>query len=201
MLRLCWALARLFLALWRWLRGLPWRAALALGAAGPGQPARPHRLWHTLAVALPAALFAALAIPKLNIVMTPSIDAWIVVPAPGRIARGDYVRFMLLHPIAGPRPVSVTKQALCLPGDRLTMIETPSTAGRGARDGRYFCNGALLGVSLPFGMHGQRLEHLRWRGVVPDGMAYVGSRHPRGFDSRYFGLVPIARLTRMAKLL
>jgi type IV secretory pathway protease TraF len=32
-------------------------------------------------------------------------------------------------------------------------------------------------------------------------MVYVGSTHPRGFDSRYFGLLPISSLTRMERLL
>lgn len=90
--------------------------------------------------------------------MSPSIEAWAVRKAPGSIARGDYVMLTLKHPIAGPRPVSVTKYALCLPGDRLTKIETPSTAAPNAWDGHYFCNGKLLGVSLPYGVHGLKLD-------------------------------------------
>jgi type IV secretory pathway protease TraF len=152
-------------------------------------------------VVIPIALFAWWAMPKLSIVMTPSIDAWVVTPSPGSIVKGDYVQFMLSHPIAGPKPVSVTKHALCMPGDRLTMQERPSAGSAGAWDGYYFCNGQLLGVSLPVGRHGQRLEHLRWSGTIPADFAYVGSHHPRGFDSRYFGLVPLKRLTRMRRLL
>jgi type IV secretory pathway protease TraF len=37
--------------------------------------------------------------------------------------------------------------------------------------------------------------------VIPRGMVYVGSHHPSGFDSRYYGPVPISRLRRMEKLL
>lgn len=201
MLRLCWALARLARALIRGLAGLPRHAAIALGAAVDGKPARPDQLWRVLAVALPAALLAAWAVPQVSLVMSPSVDAWAVRAWPGPVRKGDLVRFTLSHPLAGPKPVSVTKYALCVPGDRLTMIETPSPTSPGSMDASYFCNGQLLGASLPYGADGKRLAHLRWSGTIPSGMAYVGSPHPRGFDSRYFGLVPIATLTRMALLL
>lgn len=201
MLRLFWVLASALLGLWPRLRRLPGKAAVALGAPGPGESARPARLWKALAISLPVALVAAILLPKVSLVMTPSIDAFAVRQAPGPIARGDYVMFTLRHPIAGPKPVKVTKYALCMPGDRLTKIKTPSIGAPNAFDSHYFCNGTLLGVSLPYGIHGQKLDHMQWSGVVPAGMVYVGSHHPRGFDSRYFGLVPIATLTRMERLL
>ncbi|MDF0491108.1 S26 family signal peptidase [Sphingobium sp. H39-3-25] len=201
MLRLFWVLVEALRGLWPRLCRLPGKAAVALGAAGMGEPARPERLWRAFAIVLPVALFAALVLPKITLVMSPSIDAWAVREAPGPIVRGDYVKFTLRHPIAGPNPVSVTKHALCMPGDHLDHIETPSVSAPHAWDGRYFCNGELLGVSLPYGLHGLRLQHLQWSGMIPPGMVYVGSHHPRGFDSRYFGLVPISRLTRMEKLL
>lgn len=201
MLRLFWALASAFLGLWPRLRRMPGKAAVALGASGLGEPARPGRLWKALAFILPVALIAAILLPKVSLVMSPSIDAFAVRQAPGPIAKGDYVMFTLRHPIAGPKPVKVTKHALCMPGDRLSRIEKPSVAARNAWDSYYFCNGELLGVSLPFGIHGQKLDHMEWSGVIPEGMVYVGSHHPRGFDSRYFGLVPIATLTRMERLL
>lgn len=200
MLRLCWALARLFHIAWHWLRGLPRRAAVGLGAEGLGQPASPSRLWRTVLVVVPIALFAWWAMPQVTLVMSPSIEAWAVRPAPGPIVKGDYVQLMLSHPIAGPTPVSVTKHALCMPGDRLVTVEKASASAQKERDGYYYCNGQLMAVSLPIGIRGRKLEHLRWSGTVPTGMVYVGSHHPRGFDSRYFGLVPIDRLTRMERL-
>jgi conjugal transfer pilin signal peptidase TrbI len=200
MLRLVSALLEAFRAILPWLRQLPREAALALGAPGPDGERRAERLWLALAVILPIALAAALVLPRINLVMSPSIDAWAVREAPGPIARGDYVRFTLRHPIAGPEPVSVTKLALCLPGDRLTKIEIPSRLDPSAFDGRYFCNGNLLGTSMPRDHEGNRLAHMMWSGVVPPGMIYVGSHHPHGFDSRYFGLVPVAELTRMTRI-
>ncbi|EQB16772.1 MULTISPECIES: S26 family signal peptidase [Sphingobium] len=201
MLRLFWLLARWIAGLWPRLRRLPRDAAVALGAPGPDQPARPERLWRAMLVVLPLALFAALVMPQVPLVMTPSIEAFAVRKSPGPIVRGDYVMFTLHHPIAGPKPVSVTKHALCLPGDRLSMFETPSPLVPGSRDGHYFCNGQLLGVSLPQAHNGLQLDHLKWSGVIPAGMAYVGSTHAHGFDSRYFGLLPIASLVRMERIL
>ncbi|MEG8223235.1 S26 family signal peptidase [Sphingomonas sp. HH69] len=201
MLRLLLALARAIAGLWPRLRRLPRKAAVALGAPGPDAPARPERLWLAMLVVLPPALFAALVVPRVTLVMSPSIEAFAVHKSPGPIARGDYVMFTLHHPIAGPKPVSVTKHALCMAGDRLTMFETPSPLIPRSRDGHYYCNGALLGVSLPQAHNGMKLEHMSWSGIIPPGMVYVGSTHPRGFDSRYFGLLPIARLTRMERIL
>lgn len=180
---------------------LPRRAAEALQSrAGPASGSD-RRLWFAVAVACPAALAASIVMPRITIVMSPSIEAWVVTERPGPIARGDYVRFVLNHPIAGPKPVQVTKHALCLPGDRLSIEERPSPLMRGEHDGWYYCNGRFLGVSLPRAHNGMLLQRARWSGIIPPGMAYVGSSHPCGFDSRYIGLVPIAHLTRMERLL
>src|SRR3546814_13721974 len=88
-----------------------------------------------------------------------------------------------------------------LPGDRLTMFETPSPLAANSWDGHYYCNGQLLGISLSQAHNGLKLTHLKWSGVIPAGMAYVGSTHPRGFDSRYFRLLPIHDLIRMERIL
>jgi type IV secretory pathway protease TraF len=201
MLRLGWRLAEALGLLGRRLARLPAEAAAALAPGGEPCPHQRARLVRALALILPIALGVGLLLPRLRLVMSPSIPAWVVRVAPGPIRRGDYVMFVLSHPAAGPAPVSVTKQALCLPGDRLTTVETRSFVAPATRDGHYYCEGVLLGVSMPVGPHGRRLAHLRWSGIVPPGFVYVGSPHPRGLDSRYFGLVPIARLTRMARLL
>ncbi len=201
MLRLFWLIVRWIAGLWPRLRSLPRKAAVTLGAPGPDQPARPKRLWHAMLVVLPLALFAAVLMPQVTLVMSPSIEAYAVRKSPGLIVRGDYVMFTLHHAIAGPKPVSVTKHALCLPGDRLTMFETPSPLKPSSWDGHYYYNGHLLGVSLPLAHNGMELSHMKWSGIIPAGMAYVGSTHPRGFDSRYFGLLPIASLIRMERIL
>ncbi len=188
-------------ALWPEVKLLPLRAAVALGSAGFGEPPRPDRLWKGLGVVLPVGLAAWWAIPQVTWVMSPSVDAWAVRAVPGVIRRGDLVSFRLSHPIAGPKPVNVTKYALCLPGDRISLIERPSMTG-GAWDGWCYCNSRLLGVSKMRAHDGRQLDH--WRptnGRILPGTIYVGSRHESGFDSRYYGPVAIERLTRMERVL
>lgn len=198
MLRLALAAARTG---WQEVMALPLKAAVALGSAGLGQPPRPEQLWKAYGIVLPVGLVTMLAIPQFTLVMSPSIDAWIVRDAPGPIRRGDFVSFILSHPLAGPEPVKVTKEALCLPGDRIDWIEKPSMT-LGEWDGWYFCNGRLLGISKPYGRNGRKLGHWRpFYATIPAGMIYVGSPHASGFDSRYYGPIAIERLKRMEKLL
>ena len=187
--------------LWRELKDLPLRAAVALGASGLGQPARPAQLLKAYGIVLPIGLFAWWAMPQITLVMTPSIDAWAVHRSPGPIHRGDLISFTLSDPVAGPKPVAITKYALCLPGDRISMVERHGIGGP-ALNGWYYCNGNLLGVSKPAARNGKALTHWQPESPrIPEGMIFVGSRHPDGYDSRYYGPVAIERLTRMEKLL
>lgn len=198
MLRIAWALAKW---LWAELSMLPIRAAVALGSSGLGQPPRPEQLLKAYLIVLPVGLATWWAIPQFTLVMSPSIHAWAVRADPGPIHKGDLVSFMLSNPIAGPKPVPVTKYALCMPGERLDMIEKPSAWGPGW-DGWYFCDGVLVGVSKAYGRNGQKLDHYQPKSVIiPAGYVYVGSRHPDGFDSRYYGPVLLKSLTRMEKML
>ena len=111
MLSLAWNAGK---ALWNEAMLLPLKAAVALGSSGLGQPPRPEQLWKANGIVLPIGLLTMWAIPQFTLVMSPSIDAWIVREAPGPIRRGDFVSFTLSHPLAGPKPVMVTKEALCL---------------------------------------------------------------------------------------
>jgi type IV secretory pathway protease TraF len=199
MFRLAWHAGKV---LWPEVKLLPLKAAVALGAGGLGAPRRPGQLWKAYGIVLPIGLFTWWAIPQVTLVASPSIDAWAVRAAPGPILRGNLVSFSLSHPLAGPKPVDVTKYALCLPGDRIAVIDKPSQMERGASDGWFYCNGHLLGVSKARGHGGQRLEHWKpYAATIPPGFVYVGSSHPNGFDSRYFGLVAMDRLRRMEKVL
>ncbi|WP_404337810.1 peptidase [Sphingomonas sp. MMS12-HWE2-04] len=200
MLRLCSALARLAYLALAWLLRLPGRAAVELGAPGDGMPARPRRLLVALLVVAPIYVLAGWLLPLLTLVMSPSIDAWVVRAAPGPIRKGDLVQFTLLHPVAGPKPVSVTKYVMCVAGERLSLVEHPSPTVAGLKEGSYFCDGKFLGRTVALTARGAPLPHSLWQGVIPEGQAYVGSLHPRGFDSRYLGLVPVNRLHRMVKL-
>jgi conjugal transfer pilin signal peptidase TrbI len=197
MLRLCWLLLNLSARAARRFAALPREAAAALAADGDRARATKRLLWATL-LAVSAGLLTACLLARVTLVMSPSIDAWAVTPAPGPIRKGDLVQFTLSHPIAGPTSVSVTKYALCMPGDRLRIEPRPATDIHATAS--FFCNGAPLGVSLRHGRGGVRLSPARIAGIIPDGLVYVGSPHPHGFDSRYFGLVRIERLNRMERL-
>lgn len=205
MFRLACALARALAWLWRglWpiLRALPREAATALSGPVHAPKSRDRRLLCAMAITLPIAYGVAMVLPSLTLVTTPSVDAWLLVNAPGPIRQHDYVRFILRHPVAGPCPVLITKHALCLPGDRLDLVEKPSPIVPGAWEGHYFCNDHPLGMSLPRSADGRPLDHMRWSGRIPPGMVYIGSHHPRGFDSRYFGLVPMRDLIRLRRVL
>ena len=199
MLRLVWLAVRRLL---RSAKRLPAEAALALGGAVGDQEARPLRFWIALGIIVPLATITWRAIPAVTIVMSPSIDAWAVRTAPGAIRKGDLVMFALTHPIAGPRPVSVTKRAMCMPGERLREVERHSLFDGSITNSSYYCGDILLGISRPAGRNGQRLDHLHWGDrTIPEGFIYVGSDHPQGFDSRYFGPVRIDTLTRMERVL
>ncbi|WP_454882979.1 S26 family signal peptidase [Sphingomonas oryzagri] len=199
MFRLAWAAGK---ALWPEVRLLLLRAAVALDASGLGLAPRPEQLWKAYGIVLPIGLLTWWAIPQFTLVMSPSIEAWAVRADPGPIRRGDLVSFRLSDPIAGPKTVFVTKYALCMPGQMLNEVERPSRRARGMSDGYYYCDGRLLGVSKPTGRKGERLNHLVWgRKPVPIGMVYVGSGHPDGYDSRYYGPVALDRLTRMERVL
>ncbi|WP_190287046.1 S26 family signal peptidase [Novosphingobium sp. LASN5T] len=202
MFKLAWKAAR---AAWPAVKLLPLRAAVALGSSGLGQPVRPAQLWKAYAIVLPVGLITLWAIPQVTWVMSPSISAIAVRVSPGPIRKADYVMFMLSHPLAGPKPVNVTKQALCMPGERIDLIEKPSRtpgAPYGTFDGWYYCNEHLLSVSKPYGRNRMKLDH--WQpteATIPPGFIFVGSSHPDGFDSRYYGPVALDRLTRMEKVL
>lgn len=199
MLRLVWHAGK---AAAGWAGELPLRAAVALGAAGYGEPPRPDRLWKSCAIVVPTALVTSWTIPQLTWVVSPSIEAWAVRPAPGPIHSGDYVSFWLSDPLAGPRPVHVTKHALCLAGHMLSEVDRRPVSARGRIVAAYYCDGRLLGISKAFSAKGAALDHLAWgRKPVPAGFIYVGSHHPDGYDSRYYGPVAIDRLTRMERVL
>lgn len=199
MLRLCWLAASAAQAAGRRL----WRDLAA--AIGPGEAfgmTRHARLGITLMVSLPIAMAAALLLPNIVIVMSPSIDAWLLRRAPGPVSRGDLVSFTLTHPIAGAEPVNVTKKVRCMPGELLRSVERISRSSGGGTDGWYYCGDRFLAISRPRTRDGRALAHLNWgEKRIPAGYVYLGSDHPDGFDSRYYGLVATRRLTRMEKIL
>nr|WP_245999156.1 hypothetical protein [Eilatimonas milleporae] len=86
---------------------------------------------------------------------------------------------------------NLTKLALCMPGDELRRIGLI-----------FVCNGRLISVAKSETQSGLPLEVFDWSGgPVPDGVFFAGSPHPDGYDSRYFGLVPLDRATVLEAIL
>ena len=140
----------------------------------------------TSLVSKPRNCVISVAMDRVVIAHGDSVPANVLVTAPGPIARGDYVSLWIQHPILGPRPVHLTKQVVCLANDQLHF-----------KDNAYRCNERLLGSPLAQTWDHRPLNRMKFEGRIPAGYAFVMGTHPRSFDSRYFGLVRIARLQRL----
>ncbi|MEL6277289.1 MAG: S26 family signal peptidase [Pseudomonadota bacterium] len=137
----------------------------------------------------------ALLVPVMGKIVlngTASIDAFVFWKTPGRaIAKNDYVLAPARHPLIPRQYEHLTKHALCLPGEWLTFSGTA-----------FSCNGVHLHTVKIETKKGVPLERFEWEaGVVPEGKAFIGSRHPDGFDSRYLGFFDLDELVRLEALI
>ncbi len=160
--------------------------------------------------AVAAAFFLLLPLPHhwgFRFNPTPSLPKGIYRIAPGVPERGDLVAFCLESPVwtslakergyvgpgscpSGLRPL--LKYLAGLPGDAVTAtpdgirIEDSGAAAFWPAPSR---SEDSMGRPLP--------ESSLRSGVLPDGMALALSAHPGSFDSRLFGLVPLAGMARV----
>lgn len=161
-----------------------------------------------LACFLPALLMGLVA-PGLTggyaVNVTPSLERGIYKASTASPSRGDIVGFCLdgagahlaaerayLAPgscTSGLRPL--LKHLAGMPGDVVTVTPDGILCGPAAGPR------CLWPVkALPADSHGRPLPPSPLHdGVIPAGQALVLTAHPGGFDSRYFGLVPLAGLT------
>ena len=85
----------------------------------------------------------------------------------------------------------LTKYALCMPGEVLKRVANS-----------FYCDGELISVAKDESLTGLPLRIFEWsEGPIPEGFVYVGSDHPNGYDSRYFGLIRVSETTVMEALL
>ena len=115
--------------------------------------------------------------------------AWI---AGGEIHKGDYVNAMVSHPViaADGRAELLTKRVACVAGEDLRF------------DGEQFwCGDEDLGGVIEKTWDGKALTPFQFDGPIPEGKAFVMGEHPRSFDSRYFGLLEVQRMTRVVGIL
>jgi len=125
--------------------------------------------------------------------LTPSVPMGMYLARRGApLARGSLVAFT---PPAGaaatidarhylPRGVGLLKHLVALPGDRVCID-----------DRSYSVDGHPVGGVAPADTLGRHLDPYVYCGLVPDGLAFVGTSAPLSFDSRYFGPVPLSSLT------
>lgn len=104
----------------------------------------------------------------------------------GEIKIGDYVMLEVDHEIVGSKPARLTKRVVCGPGDHLQR-----------RLHAFYCNEQRLGGFITRTWDDKPLLPFSFDGPIPPGKAFVMGLHPRSFDSRYFGLVDHAELTRL----
>jgi conjugative transfer signal peptidase TraF len=111
--------------------------------------------------------------------------------------RGDLVVFQ-----PAPRAAAIIySRGYLPPGARLIkeIVGVPGDLVCVRADG-FFVNGVGFGDVAPFDSHGLPLTPYPFCGAVPPGQAFVATRAPLSYDSRYFGPVPISSLTPVVPL-
>lgn len=130
---------------------------------------------------------------------TPSLPKGIYRIVSGTPERGDFIAFCLKSPAwilrakergylapgscpSGLRPL--LKQVVGMPGDAITVEPDAIHLSTSSGSSRWPAGRPLPGSSLKSGM-------------IPDGMCLALSDHPGSFDSRFFGLVPLADVVKV----
>ncbi len=124
--------------------------------------------------------------------MTESVDGKIFKLRPElTVQKNTTVIFERKDPILPVGVDHMTKHVLCMPGDILR------------RDGfDFFCNGHLITRAKPYSNAGDLLPIFGWiEGPVPTGVFFAGTDHPDGYDSRYFGFIPLDSATVVERTL
>lgn len=139
---------------------------------------------------LGVALGIALLESHLVVPATPSIRWHVLWIAPGAITKGDYANVMIRNDVIdADDAVKLTKRVACVAGEYLKY-----------ENGQHFCNGTWLGRTLKETRDGRPLSAFVYDGPIPAGKVYLAGENERSFDSRYFGLVDVASLTRVAPI-
>ena len=84
-----------------------------------------------------------------------------------------------------------------LDGNRTGQQRGTEEAGR---EYSFTANGEYFGPVARYDSAGRDLAPFRFCGVVPAASAFVATRAPLSFDSRYFGPVPLSSLTMVVPL-
>lgn len=153
-----------------------------------------HRLkerpWLRIFAAVGIAVMVWEVEQHISVAITPSIDHRVFWRAEGAPEKGDYINFVLKHPLIHHGvPQRVTKKIMCVAGDRLVS------------DGKeIYCNGKLIAITKTTFTPSSRVKTFLWRGQIPFDRAFVLGNHRDSFDSRYWGFVDLTKTERLVAI-
>lgn len=146
--------------------------------------------WRRFALLLGVALVVMFIESHLVVPATPSIRYHALWIAPGEIEKDDYANVVIRSEVIDKDDaVKLTKRVACVAGEYLKY-----------ENGQHYCNGKWLGRTLQRTRDGLPLTAFVYDGPIPAGKVYLAGENVRSFDSRYFGLVDVASLTRVKPL-
>lgn len=124
--------------------------------------------------------------------LTPSVAGTLYRLVPEKpVDRRTVVLFPYRHPALPSGVRHMIKRVLCLPGDQLERVGSA-----------FYCNGELIVRAKARTKSGELLEAFIWTlGPVPDGQFFAGTAHLDGFDSRYFGFIPLRSAVPLERVL
>jgi conjugative transfer signal peptidase TraF len=129
--------------------------------------------------------------------LSPSVPRGLYAMDSGACQRGDLVSFRPPPQAAAliysrgylPNGAGLIKEIVGLPGDLVCV-----------RPDGFVVNRVRFGDLAQLDSRGRSLTPYPFCGAVPAGQAFVATRAPLSYDSRYFGPIPIASLTRVVPL-
>lgn len=104
--------------------------------------------------------------------------------APQHIQRGDLVFWQPDGELSYVRQEFVLKRVAGIPGDTVDIV-----------DGQVHINGQLISSGMPLAsVYGKSVEALNAHLTIPSGAYFLTGSHPQSDDSRYWGLLPKAKI-------
>ena len=123
--------------------------------------------------------------------ITDSIPGRVFVKNPlSEVVLGSTVVFPFKHEVFPAGVEHMTKIVRCQEGQ---MLEKHGP--------HYFCDNELIAIAKKKSKTGESLRHFEWKiGKIPEGKFFAASHHIHGFDSRYFGLIPVQNATVIERI-
>jgi len=142
--------------------------------------------------------FLYIAIEKITVVFTDSVNATILWHSKAALKQWDFANYQLterklpeeLKKYAKNGFITVTKRVGCIEGQRLEN-----------RDLHFICDGIFIAKAKTVSIKGTTLTPFEFNGVVPKNKVFLIGDHPDSFDSRYWGFAEKSDLVRGIRLI